>query len=360
MKTSMSTKAPLKIAIVGCGKFADAHAETIQKLPNARLVAACDAEPLMAEQLATRFSIPEQFSDVDEMLHRVRPDAVHIATPPQTHLMLAIKAMDAGAHVFVEKPLALNFTETKRLVAHAESTGLKLTTGWRANFDPPALTLRRLVDEGVIGDVVHVDSFYGYDLSGPFGAAFRAEKDHWVHRLPGKLFHNNIDHLLNKFTGFMGLGAPSVIAQAYSYHGGSDDDLPDELRIMLRGGRVSGYATFSANVRPMGHTLTVQGTKQSLTVDYVSRTVTKLPSAIGRIVPAFTQAWRFYREGMHNVIRFMKSDYHYFAGLNHLIAAFYESIEHDSAPPIPYRDLLWVNGVMEDVISQIDTKVCRS
>ena len=56
----------------------------------------------------------------------------------------------------------------------------------------------KLVAEGVVGDPVHVESWFGYNLSGPFGAAMLADASHWVHALPGRLFHNNIDHMLNK------------------------------------------------------------------------------------------------------------------------------------------------------------------
>lgn len=354
----------LKVAIVGCGKFADAHVEEAGKIPFARVVAACDAEPLMAEQLAVRYGIPARFSNFDEMLAEVRPDVVHIVTPPQAHLPLATKAMDAGCHVFVEKPLALTCRDARQMIEHARRTGRLLTTGWRANFDPPALALRKIVAEGLIGEPVHIESFYGYDLSGPFGSAFRADKTHWVHRLPGKLFHNNIDHLLNKFAEFMGDERPEVLARAWAWSG-CEGDLEDELRIMLRGSRISAYATFSANIKPAGHTLTLHGTKRTVRVDYISRTVTfasepKLPGAIGRLVPAFAEGWQFWREGLRNVRRFAKSEYHYFAGLNALLVAFYDAVLQNGPPPIPYPDILWVNGVIEEVVGQIGAPALRS
>jgi len=73
----------LKIAIVGCGKIADAHVEEIAKISTARLVAVCDLEPIMAEQLAMRYQVPHWYSDVQAMLDAEKPDVVHITTPPQ-------------------------------------------------------------------------------------------------------------------------------------------------------------------------------------------------------------------------------------------------------------------------------------
>ena len=169
----------LKVALVGCGKMADSHAEEIAKIPNARLVAVCDAEPLMAEQLAVRYAIPQRFSSLDDMLGELRPDVLHIVTPPQSHLALTRRAAEAGCHVYVEKPVALNLTDTRLLVEVVERAGRKMTTGWRVNFDPPALLLRSMLADGVVGTPVHVESLFGYELSGC------TEQPFWQTRITG-------------------------------------------------------------------------------------------------------------------------------------------------------------------------------
>src|SRR5580700_1704816 len=97
----------LNIGIVGCGKIADGQIEEIQKINIARVVAVCDLEPILAEQLALRYSVPNWYTDFDLMLSNHPLDVIHIATPPQSHLVLALKSAEAGCHVFLEKPLAL-------------------------------------------------------------------------------------------------------------------------------------------------------------------------------------------------------------------------------------------------------------
>ena len=348
----------LKVALVGCGKMADSHCEEIARVSTGRLVAVCDAEPLMAEQLAVRFGIPSHFSDLDAMLSTVRPDVVHIVTPPQSHLALATRVAEAGCHVYVEKPITLNLADTRSLLDSVRRAGKKMTTGWRVNFDPPALALQEMVAEGAIGDPVHVETYFGYDLSGPYGPAILASKDHWVRKLPGQLFHNNIDHMLNKLPPFLGSQMPVIQAQARAFRGsGGENDLPDELRILLANSRVTAFGNFSANAKPAGHTLKVCGTKATLEVDYVGRTITfaagpKMPSAIGRLRMAFSQGFQFYREGMRNVIRFAKSDYRFNSGLGLLFERFYDSIINDTPPPIAYDDMVWVTAVMEEVFRQ--------
>ena len=365
----------LKIAIVGCGKIADGHIEEIQKMPaTATVVAVADLELLMAEQIAVRYGIPAFYDDLDGLLAREKPDVVHITTPPGSHLALATKAIDAGAHVYVEKPLTLNYPDSRRLIDHAVRAQKKLTIGYSYLFDPPALALRELVNRGVLGDPVHIESFYGYNLGGPFGAAMMGDAAHWVHRLPGKLIHNNIDHILYKLPEFLPddrpdeaffadpLGPLRVAASGYvrraTRYGDARDELADELRLVVLGGPVSAYGTFSSHILPTGHFTRVYGTKNTLHVDYVMRSVTlaaktTLPSAIGRLVPAFDQGVQYLREGGKNLARFARSDFHYFSGMNRLFAMFYASIVDGGPPPIPYRDILRIAAMIDAIFAQV-------
>ena len=97
----------LRIGIVGCGKIADGHVEQIRATGRGDVVAVCDREPLMVEQLAERMRIPGRHTDLATMLANERLDVVHVATPPDSHLPIARQAMEAGCHVFMEKPFAL-------------------------------------------------------------------------------------------------------------------------------------------------------------------------------------------------------------------------------------------------------------
>lgn len=353
---------PLKVAIVGCGKIADGHVEGIRLLPElATIVAVCDREPLMAEQLAMRFRIPRCFDRLEDLLESERPDVVHVTTPPQVHVALAKQALAAGCHVFVEKPFALDRASAKEVLDLAAQVGRKVTVGYLSFFEPPALALRQMVARGDLGTPVHVESFYGYDLNGGFGKALLGDANHWVHRLPGKLFQNIIDHMLNKIAEFVTDDDPEVLAFASTLRserfGDIRDQLPDELRVIVRGAKVTGYGTFSSHIRPMAQFVRLYGTRNIAHVDYIGRTVTlasspQLPSAIGRLGPAFGQGLAHVREGLRNVVSFAKSDFHYFAGMNHLIKAFYASILDGGDPPIPPRDILRIATWMDEIFRQ--------
>jgi predicted dehydrogenase len=356
----------LRVAIVGCGKIADGHVEEIRKLESvAELVGVCDREIEMARQLAVRHAVSGVYDDVDAMLAKERPDVVHIATPPHAHLPLAIKAVDAGAHVLVEKPLTLRYADSKALVEHAERAGKKVCIGYGSHFEPPAQTLRALIQDEALGEIVHLEAFYGYNLDGPFGAALLGDKDHWVHSMPGKLLQNTLDHPISKITEFLPDERPAIVASGTvrrrARFGDVRDDLVDEARILIRGERVTAYVTFSAHARPVHHFLRVYGTRNTAHVDYNNRTCTldvtaTLPSALGRLVPAFQSAMSYAREGAKNVSMFGNSKFHFFAGFGELIGRFYRSLQDGTPLPISHRDILRTSWMLDEVFAQVTPK----
>src|SRR5438874_13498074 len=103
----------LKVGIIGCGKIANDHAEAIRRVAGCEVVAACDTEPLMAEQLCDRFKIAQSFTDVSTMVESCHPDVVHITTPPQSHFAIAKQCLEGGYHVYVEKPFTLTAGEAQ-------------------------------------------------------------------------------------------------------------------------------------------------------------------------------------------------------------------------------------------------------
>lgn len=357
----------LKVVVVGCGMIADGHVSEIQKIESAILLAVCDIEPIMAEQLAKRLNVPHFFSDYEEMLEKLKPDVVHICTPPATHLMLTKKAVDAGCHVYVEKPLEISYVRCLELVNYVQMKNKKITIGHNSEFDPPSIELNNLIDAGKLGRPVHIDSWFGYDLGGGFGKAIMSSPNHWVHKLPGKIFQNNINHMLNKITKFIDDEKPKVKAMAWRDNhnrtfGDERDCLFDELRVVIKGKDVSGYGSFSANVRPVVELSRVYGTNSIINLDYVSRVVTvdkgvTIPSAIGRLASGFSKTKAHANSCFRNTKNFLKSEYHFFSGMSQLISRFYSSILENTTEPIPPRKMLQIAWIMDEIFSQINEEM---
>ncbi|HEV3004227.1 MAG TPA: Gfo/Idh/MocA family oxidoreductase, partial [Pirellulales bacterium] len=107
---------PIKVALVGCGQIADAHLQEIRKIAGARLVAVCDRYIDLARQAAQRYEVPHAFDDLERMIETAKPDVLHVTTPPQTHCAIALQALSAGVHVYVEKPFAIDAAEAQSMV----------------------------------------------------------------------------------------------------------------------------------------------------------------------------------------------------------------------------------------------------
>lgn len=352
----------LRIGIVGCGKIADGHAEVVKHLEGAELAAVCDREPLLAEQLAVRYGVPAWYGDMGEMLARERLDVVHITTPPAVHLPLTRQCVAAGAHVFLEKPLALTAPEAKQLIDAVVAGGKQMTINYWPNFDPPAMEFKRILAQGAIGDPVHVEAFIGYDLAGAYGQALMSDAAHWVHRLPGKLFQNMMDHIFNRIVPLFPDVEPEVHAFAYKRREGFRNDetdaMLDELRVFLRGGGVSAYGSLCSHARPVANTLKVYGTKATVEVDFNNRTVVsttsqRYPSAVGRLAPPLQMAGRYFGQAKKNIGQFRRHEFHFFAGMSKLLELFYAGIRAGSKPPIPYSEILRTAAVMDRVIEHV-------
>src|SRR5579859_4324520 len=106
----------LRVAIVGCGKIADQHGEQILRIPGCGIVGVCDQEELMARQLQERLNAGSCFTSVQDLLNKANPDVVHITTPPQTHYPVGKLCLEAGRHVYIEKPFTVTADEAEELL----------------------------------------------------------------------------------------------------------------------------------------------------------------------------------------------------------------------------------------------------
>jgi predicted dehydrogenase len=230
------------------------------------------------------------------------------------------------------------------------------------NFDPPAMEFKRLLASGVVGDPVHIEAFIGYDLAGPYGQALMGDPGHWVHSMPGKLFQNMMDHIFNRIVPMLPDVSPEIHAFAFkrreAVRNDTSDAMLDELRVYLRAGGISAFGSLCSHARPVANTLKVYGTKNTVELDFANRTVVlassqRYPSALGRLMPAFQTAARYFSQARKNVGAFRRHEFQYFAGMSTLLELFYKSIREGSKPPIPYSEILCTMDVMDRVIEQV-------
>ena len=356
----------LRVAIVGCGRIADAHASQIRRVEGCAIVGVCDRELLMARQLCERFEAGRYFDDLDDLLNDVTPDVVHITTPPQSHFAIARECLEKGCHVYVEKPFTLDAREAEALLELARARGLSLTAGHDVQFSHPARQLRALAREGYLGDrIVHIESYYGYDLGDPaYARAFIANDSHWVRALPGGLLQNVISHGLARIAEFLEDERPRVIAHGFTspalWRLGGEGIL-DELRVIVAGesGTTAAF-TFSSQMRPVLQQFRVLGSRNGLLLDEQHQTLVRLrgtafKSYAERFLPPVIFARQYLGNALGNARRFLANDFHMEAGKKALIEAFYRSIREGVAPPIPFREILLTARLMDAIFEQVGT-----
>ena len=361
----------LRVAIVGCGKIADDHASQIQRIEASELVAVCDREPLMAEQLAARFPVKRHFSDLAEMLKQVHPDVVHVCTPPQSHFAVAMQSLEAGCHVYVEKPFSLCLGEARAMIEQARRSGLKITAGHDDQFRHVARRMRLLVHNGFLGGApVHMESYYCYEMGGSgYSKALLGDKQHWVRRLPGKLLHNIISHGIARIVEFLRSDSPDVIALGFTsptLRSKGEDEIIDELRVIINDAQhATAYFTFSSQMRPALHQFRIFGDKNGLILDQDQETLIRLRgkryvSYAEKFIPPAAFAKQYLGNLRTNLRSFLARDFHMKGGMKYLIESFYRSVVEDTPEPIPHREILMTAQIMDEIFRQLNERQARS
>ena len=353
----------LKIAIVGCGKVADQHIHAIHRIPDCEIVALCDREPLMARQLGERWGFSACFSDVKEMLHLASPNVVRITTPPQSHSSLAAECLNAGSHVYVEKPFTITAGEAEALVQLAEDRGLRATVGHNYQFTLEMLEMRRLVEKGFLGGKpVHLESYWSYDLGDlRYASAFLSNRAHWVRQLPGQLFHNIISHGIAKLTEFLDDELVEIVATAHQseqLRSLGAGDVFDELRVMIRDKMgTTALFCFSTQIKGLNQ-LRIYGPAGSMAADIITGSLTRkrsrsYKSYLTYFIPPLRNAREHFRNASRNVANFVRRRLYQDFGMKELIERFYNSIRLSDPLPIPYREIILTARIMDEIFAQI-------
>ncbi len=319
----------------------------------------------MAKQLAERFRISGVFSDAQEMLTVVSPDVVHITTPPGSHFGLAKQSLEAGSHVYLEKPFTVAAAEAKKLIALADTNGLKITVGHNYQFTLEMMEMRRLVTSGFLGGKpVHIESHWGYNLGDTsYVGPILGSKTHWVRQLPGQLLHNVISHGVAKLAEFLDddleITAHAHQSEQMQRLGGRE--VQDELRVFLRDqSDTTAFFCFSSEIGPDLNFLRLYGRKNSLIVDQSSGSLIRFEnrpckSYLTYFLPPLRLARQHLRNTRRNILNFLRGKLHQDFGMKELIQRFYDSIRLNGPLPVPYREILLTARIMDEIFRQLQS-----
>lgn len=143
--------------VIGAGDVCEVKsAPAMNQVRDSRLVAVMRRNAGKAEDYARRHGVPKWYSDADRLIHDPEVNAVYVATPPDSHSDLAIRALAAGKPVYVEKPMARTYRECADMIAASEAAGLPLYVAYYRRTLPHFLKVAELIRSGAIGDVRYV------------------------------------------------------------------------------------------------------------------------------------------------------------------------------------------------------------
>lgn len=149
----------IRVGVIGCGVQGRVHLEAYRALEGVEIAAVCDLDPARAEVAARDYGAARWATDYRELLAGAPPDLVSICTMPDSHCAVARAALQAGAHVVCEKPVALDAGEAAAMVEMAAAARRLLTIGLNMRYMAAAGWLHRYVAEGGIGELTHIHAW---------------------------------------------------------------------------------------------------------------------------------------------------------------------------------------------------------
>jgi predicted dehydrogenase len=167
----------IKAAVIGASFAKAAYLPALKTIDDVEIVAISSARLQSAQDTAKAFEVPNAYDNWETMLDQHDVDFVGIATPTIYHAPMTIKALERGAHVLCEKPMAMNADESRQMLEKAESLNRVHVIGHELRFNPNRRKIRQLIGDGYIGEVRHVNIV---NISGTWGdPASRPAGDWW-------------------------------------------------------------------------------------------------------------------------------------------------------------------------------------
>ncbi len=145
----------LKVAVIGTGSMGKNHVRVYSELAEAKITSVCDQDMRTVNALADRYGI-KGYTDYNELLEKERPEAVSIVVPTVLHEEIALAAMQAGAHVLIEKPIANTIEAAKRLIESSKELNKVLMVGHIVRFNPAIQALKKRLEAGELGRIFQI------------------------------------------------------------------------------------------------------------------------------------------------------------------------------------------------------------
>jgi predicted dehydrogenase len=291
------------------------------------------------------------------MLGEVRPDVVHVLTPPQTHDSIVRMSLEAGAHVICEKPMTGSAVETEALLQEARKRKRMLFESRNLLFNDVAIAIDRLIAGGRLGSVHEVDVLLTLDLTaGPFGDLNLSGPGV---ALPGGAAHDFLPHLAYLFLHFG--GSPGDVDQVRGFlenRSGNPRVGYDHLDALIEAGEVRGRLRIASDLAPPAFRLVVRGTERSVETDFYNPFLRiEGGTNVGKRAPLeqIGSGVKLARAGVRNFVDKVRQHgtYH---GMPRMLEAIYRSLQTGEATPIIEADMVATARLVDRLVALSKTR----
>jgi len=295
----------LNIGVIGCGGMANAHMEALLKMKesdNVGIAAVCDIYTNRLDR-AKKLTQAQAFKNYKEILDNKDIDYVLIATPEHWHYQMTLDAIDAGKHIYVEKPMTHTIEQAKDIVEKVESAKLKMQVGVQGMSDDSYETAHQMIQDGVLGKVVmaHIDysrnypdDFWAYEIDPKAKPGVNLDWEAWLGPAPkrpwdprryfqwrrywdysGGIATDLFIHRVTRLIKSVGLSFPEYVVATGGKWNFVDSvaEIPDTFNMMLDYPEKTTVMLVSslANDTPIrhvirGHKATLEFTKEGFTI----------------------------------------------------------------------------------------------
>ncbi len=347
MKEKQNSK--IKATIVGCGSIAHVHVPRILKNKYVELAALCDNNKIRLEDMTRCYKVPS-YIDFSKMLEEVRPDVVHILTPPATHAKLAVEALKNGSHVLIEKPACLTVEELNSVYKAAESAGRMVSIDHCHLWSPLVIRARQVLESGQLGDIRHIQ----YTMSDDFLEVVKSGYGRWALSLTGGIMGDLISHPLYLIGSFLnGMKINSVRAS------GSNICNLKELFVDFTADKGGANLWMSLEQRPIEHSMRIFCTRGTVNIDLHNYSLAvvperSLPGPLARIVNVVTESWQRGSGTVSRAFGLVMGQFDPDMGIAGSMNAFYRSILEDRESPVSRESAVSVVRLTEEVWGRLD------
>lgn len=338
----------MRAALVGTGRIARQHLGALGRLPGVEVAAVCDVSPASAQAAAERFAIARWYTDHRVMLAEARPDVTHVTTPADTHVRLALDALDAGSHVIVEKPAARDVAELDALLERAEAAGRVVVETYNYLFNEPVRRMLELV-AAEDGGVVHVAVTLCLDIAAPESPFTDRNRPHPALAFPGGAISDFLPHLASLAHAFA--GEHRAAHAVWSRRDASGPLAADELRALVDGDRATAAVCFSSHARPDLFAVDVLAPRMRMSARLfeprlVVERIHAVPKPLNPVANGLAEAAEAARGAVGGLARKLGGGPGSYEGLWALIERTYAALAAGEPPPVSHDQMRAVHRLV--------------